>query len=311
MEVIEVDSRYYSQVFSKPSHVFNSAAFNAVNEYKCEQVYYLLFKDSKVRLGIVFGLRDQKLYSPFSAPFGGFEALYEDVKIQQIDEALEALHQWATTKKIEGIKIVPPPFFYNANFLNKSYNALIRSGFATTTIELNYQFPTVKFDEQYQTTIWYNAKKNLKKALQFGLTFEKIENKNGEQAYKIIQQNRSERGFPLRMTWEQVSETMSVVPVDIFLVKKEQENIAAAFVFHVTDSVVQVVYWGDLPQFSECKTMNFISYEVFNYYKQLGKKMVDIGISTVDSIPNHGLCEFKESIGCDMAIKTDFYKMLS
>ncbi len=311
MEVLEVDSKHYSEVFSKPSHVFNSADFSAVNGYKCEQVYYLLFKDSKVRLGIIFGLRAGKIYSPFSAPFGGFEALYEDVKIQQIDEALAALQQWATAKQFEGIKIVPPPFFYNANFLNKSYNALLRAGFEATTVELNYQFPLVKFDEQYQSTIWYNAKKNLKKALQFGLTFEEIDPEKGEVAYKIIQQNRSERGFPLRMTWEQVLETMSVIPVDVFLVKKEQETIASAFVFQVTDIVVQVVYWGDLPQFSEYKTMSFISYQVFNYYKSLGKSMVDIGISTVDSIPNHGLCEFKESIGCDMAIKTDFYKKLA
>ena len=62
--------------------------------------------------------------------------------------------------------------------------------------------------------------------------------------------------------------------------------------------------------FSEFKTMNFLSYEVFKYYKENGIKVVDIGPSTEDSIPNHGLCEFKESIGCDLSPKYSFYKKI-
>lgn len=311
MEVIEVDSKEYAEVFSKPSHVFNSAAFNAFNANKSEQVYYLIFKDTKVRLGIIFGRKENIVYSPFSAPFSGFETVSNDIRLPQIDAALIALNEWAIEKKFDGIKIVPPCFFYAPNFLNKMYNCLIRAGYDLENTDINHQFPTYKIEEAYQENLWYNAKKNLKKALQYGLTFEKIANKEGELAYDIIAQNRAQRGFPLRMTWEQLSATMDIIPVDVFLVKKEQENIASAFVFHVTDTIVYIVYWGDLPQYSEFKTMNFISYHVFKYYKEQGKVFVDIGISTVESIPNPGLCEFKESIGCDSSIKTEFFKKLN
>jgi len=104
---------------------------------------------------------------------------------------------------------------------------------------------------------------------------------------------------------------MQVVPVDFFLVKKETDDIAAAVVFHVADGIVQVVYWGDLPAYAECKTMNFLSYHLFEYYQKKGIRIIDIGPSTENSIPNHGLCEFKESIGCSIGIKTEFYKSLS
>ena len=122
MEILEVDANQYAEIFSKPYHFFNAAEFNAINAYKCEQVFYLIFKDSKPRLGIIFGLRDNKLVSPFSAPFGGFESTNDDIRLQQIDAALEVLITWATTKKIEGMRIVSPSFFYNENFLNKVYN---------------------------------------------------------------------------------------------------------------------------------------------------------------------------------------------
>jgi len=78
----------------------------------------------------------------------------------------------------------------------------------------------------------------------------------------------------------------------------------------VAEETVQVIYWGDLPQFSEYKTMNFLSYNIFKHYKEAGIAMIDIGPSTEDSIPNYGLCEFKESIGCDINIKTEYFKKL-
>lgn len=310
MEILEVDSVYYSQTFPKTAHVFNNVAFNAVNEYKCEKVYYLLFTDTKVRLGIIFGVRNNKLVSPFSAPFGGFEPLDDDIRLQYLDMALTALKIWAIEKKIEGIRIVQPSFFYAPNFLNKTYNCLYRAGFESANIELNYHFSTDKLNKDYETSIWYNARKNLKRAMQSGLVFEKLESENAKMAYDVIARNRKERGFPLRLTWEQVQETMTVITADFFLVTKAQAAVGAAIIFHVSKDIVQVIYWGDLPQYSEFKTMNFLSYNIFKHYKELGISIIDIGPSTENSIPNHGLCEFKESIGCDISIKTEFYKKL-
>jgi hypothetical protein len=312
MEILEVNDQLYGQSFAQTAHVFNSAAFNALNAYKCEQVYYLLFKDSKVRLGLILGVREGKLISPFSAPFGGFEATSVDVRLQTIDLALEALTAWAKSKKYIGIRIVQPPFVYGSDLLNKFHNCLYRSGFVSQNIELNYQFETAKFTEDYaMKVLWYNARKNYKRSLQAGLEFVPLLPQDGQQAYDIIALNRQQRGFPLRMTWAQVQETMTAVQVDFFLVKKESDDIAAAVVFHVADGIVQVVYWGDLPAYAECKTMNFLSYHLFEYYQKHGIRIIDIGPSTEHSIPNHGLCEFKESIGCSIGIKTEFYKELN
>jgi len=310
MEVLEVDSIAYAAAVPNPSHIFNAAGFNALNASKCDSVYYLLFKDSKIRLGIILGVRNNILNAPFSAPFGGFESTFSDTKLQQIDAALTVLNDWAESKNFEAIRIVLPSFFYNSNFLNKVHNCLRRASYETVNVELNYHFSTAKLDDNYLKEIWYNALKNLKKSQSFGLTFERLDSKLGQNAYDIIALNRSTRGFPLRMTWEQVEKTGEIISIDYFVVKKEAIGIAAAIVFHVAKDIVQVVYWGDLPEFSEYKTMNFLSFHVFKYYKDQGIGIVDIGPSTEDSIPNFGLCEFKESIGCDITTKTAFTKKL-
>lgn len=310
MEILEVTPEVFDATFPNPNHIFNSGAFSKLNESRFEKVYYLIFKDTKTRLGIILGLRDQVLLSPFSATFGGFEFGNEDVKLYQIDSTLQSLFNWAKAKKYTGIKIIPPPFFYKEDFLVKVTNCMYRAGFETQNIELNYHFQTANLSETYEADIWYNAKKNLKKANSFGLIFEKLHANQGKLAYDIIAQNRSERGFPLRLTWEQLVNTMSVIPMDFFLVKTATQTIGAAIVYHIAPSIVRIIYWGDLPQFSEYKTMNFLSYQLFKYYKEQGIKMIDIGHSTVDSVPNNGLCEFKESIGCSIGLLYEFYKKL-
>ena len=68
MEIVAVDQREYSRIITNPYHIFGSAGFNHVNEAKCDSVHYLLFKDSKYRLGIIGGIRNNVFLSPFSAP---------------------------------------------------------------------------------------------------------------------------------------------------------------------------------------------------------------------------------------------------
>jgi len=204
--------------------------------------------------------------------------------------------------------MVLPPVFYNPNFIAKVNNSLFRAEYENKNLDINYQFHTKNVDESYLASLWHNARKNLRRAIKSELSFEKLAKKDGELAYNIISENRKQRGFPLRMQWEQVLETTTIIPADFFIVKKEAITIASAIVFHVSKNVVQVIYWGDLPEFSNYKTMNFLSYQIFSYYKEIGISSVDIGPSTEDSIPNHGLCEFKESIGCDLSLKYSFYK---
>jgi hypothetical protein len=310
VEILEVTPEVFDATFPNPNHIFNSGAFSKLNESRFEKVYYLIFKDTKIRLGIILGLHDGILLSPFSATFGGFEFVSEDVKLYQIDSALESLFNWAKAQKHIGIRIIPPPFFYREDFLAKVTNCMYRAGFETQNMELNYHFQTAKLSETYEKDIWYNAKKNLKKANSFGLVFEKLDISQGKSAYDIIAQNRSERGFPLRLTWEQLINTNTVIPMDFFLAKTAKETIGAAIVYHIAPSIVRIIYWGDLPEFSEYKTMNFLSYQLFKYYKEQGIKMIDIGHSTVDSVPNNGLCEFKESIGCSISLLYEFNKKL-
>jgi hypothetical protein len=308
MEIIEVTAQEYSEVIVTPYHIFGSAIFNNLNSSKCDEVFYLLFKEVKFRLGFICGRKEIVLYSPFSAPFGGFSFISSDVRIQYIEDAVKSLKQWARLKGFRSINITLPPSFYNGSFIAKQINCLWREEFGISEIELNHSFELSFFNEKYSDLIWYNARKNLRISLNAGLQFISCSNDDEKiAAYEIIAQNRKNRGKPLRMKWQQVSETISIINADFFVVKNiEDHAIASAIVFHISNTVVQVIYWGDLPNYSELKPMNFIAYKIFEHYKLDGKMIVDIGYSTENSIPNYGLSEFKESIGCTVSPKYNF-----
>lgn len=313
MEIAEVDAREFSLVMDQPYHVFAGSPFTELNSAKVERVYYLLFRDSKYRLGITFGRRDNELHSPFSAPFGGFLFLQEDVKIHQIEGAVEALLHWAGDKGVNTIRVTLPPSLYHSSFIAKQMNVLYRYGFGTAELNLNYAFATEKFTTDYSRHIGHNARKNLKKALENDLRLKECRTIEEQQlAYHVIKKNREGKGFPLHMSWEQVVATCAIIKADFFRVETSQaESIASAIVFHVSKGIVQVIYWGDLPAFTHLKTMNFLAYELFRHYVEQGIHVIDIGPSTEKSKPNHGLCEFKESIGCTVGTKFTFSKQLT
>ncbi len=312
MEIVAVSEKEYTRIITNPYHIFGSAGFNNVNADKCDSVHYLLFKDSKYRLGIIGGIGNNSFLSPFSAPFGGFSFLQEDVRISYIDEAIILLNKWAKTRELSGIKITLPPTIYQESFLAKQINSLYRNGFHIDKTDLNYAYQLASFTQEYPSSIWYNARKNLKIALANNFSFKKaVLEVEKETTYNIIRQNREARSFPLRMTWQQVQTSAAVIPADFFLVENEAAvAVAAAIVFHVASGIVQVIYWGDLPEYANLKTMNFLSSKVFEHYHQLNLNIIDIGPSTEDSIPNYGLCEFKESIGCSISCKFSFSKIL-
>ena len=309
MELIISTAEEYKNIFPSPYHIFNDANFAQLNEAKCDEVVYLLFKDKKYRLGLTAGIRNNILHSPFSAPFGGFSFQKEDIQISTIETAEKLLTQFCMVKKLSGIKLLVPPIFYAETFLAKYMNVLYRHGYQTTNLDLDF-YIDLKKTAVYENSIWYNAKKNLKIANNNDLTFEKVGAEELVLVYEIIKQNRAFKEKPLNMSIEDIKATMNIIPTELFLTKYNNSAIASAIVFRVNSHILYIPFWADLPGNLELKPMNLLSAKIFEYYRDKGDAYVQIGISTENSVPNYGLCEFKESIGCTITPKFMLTKSL-
>lgn len=302
MTIEEVTYQEYSQLFPKPNVAFDSVDFAELNHHKVSAVRCLAIKDNKLRFGVILGEREESFSTPFSAPFATFSCNKSE-KIEHYEAALESLKCFSR-QEAKPIRFVLPPSIYGSRMM-KQFFAMQRVGGTVLYTDVNYHYSLNRYCcfEEY---LERGAKKSFHNSKNIGFVFEHLDafdSNHVERAYRVIQQNRLERGYPLRMSLQDVIDTIKIIPADFFVMSYKGKDVAAAQVFHVTDDIAQVIYWGDLQEFSHLRTMNFFTYKLFGYYYETKTKVLDIGPSTEHGVPNYGLCEFKENIGCELSLK--------
>jgi hypothetical protein len=312
MEICEISFEDYSEFFHDSSVCYGTHEFNELNAAKCERIHYLCASNKKFKMGIVGGRKDGVFASPFSAPFCGFVFSGDHMHMNYVDEAISLFVDWVRNQGLSEIRIVLPPHIYDESAVSKVTSSLLRAGFIVDNVDLNYYYSLDVFDENLDSLMHYNARKHLKKALNLDLGFFQCQTEpEKELAYEIIRKNRAARGFPLKMSMDDVMNTSTVVKSDFFLVRDKFEvPVAAAVVFHVTERIVQVIYWGGLPEYNHLRSINYLAYRLFDFYRDAGKTIVDVGPSSEKSVPNYGLCDFKESLGCQVVSKMSFVQYL-
>jgi len=295
-----------------PQIFYNTMNFNNFNKDKAKKVRYLLFKDNKYRFALCVGEKNNNFLIPFSAPFASFVPLKKFWKLSELYNAVSAFDEFAKNENINKILFTLPPSIYDNTFVSSLQNVLIQNGYKVKQQELNYSLKLDKEIEDYKKILPSNGRKNLNIALKNKnikiLHCKNINQKS--QAYDIIAINRNFRGYPLRMTWEQVKNTIALVPHNFFILENENKAIASAIIFHITNEIAQVIYWGNIPDFSEFKPMNYLAYYLYGFYHDMNFEYLDIGPSTENGVPNFGLCDFKQSIGCDVSAKFVLEKIL-
>lgn len=310
MDVIEITPKEYEALTPNECFCYSKSTFSELNKSKADQVSYFLIQDHKPRFLLTVGKKEGSSFCPFSAPFGMLLTVKKDPGIKDYWEAIQSLDDYFHKIGIKSMRFVLPPFFYCKEELDLLISALYGNGYKISWIDINYQFDLKKLDvTKYLDNIAYNAKKNLKIAIQMNLKLKLCKTEKEKLiAYTIIRKNREAKGYPLRMSFQQVMETSEQVAHDFFLVVDEKKHIASAVVFHVNHCIAQVIYWGDRPGYSNKKPINFLAYELVKYYQDKNFAYLDIGPSTEYGVPNMGLCDFKASIGCETDTKFTFQK---
>ncbi len=300
MEIFELSATEYENMIKEDIPVFSRSAFLELNKDKVEKIHYIVGKDRKARFLFAIGEKNREWYAPFSAPFSNIIFLRKNTSMESIWEFINALVEYVRSLGAKLLEVYLPADVYGYQNNACVLNAMFGNGFQVIYQDVNYSFDLTRFSsETYADIMQHNARKNLRIGLECGNELIKCEDEQSKrEAYNIIRINRMSRGFPLRMTEEQVMETIQIVDHDFFIVKNHEQLIAAAVVYRVTHNIAQVVYWGDVPNTAQYKPINFLSYKLLCYYKEIKFDMLDIGISTEYGQPNYGLCNFKESLGC-------------
>lgn len=315
MEILRVSPEEYEKLVPDRRVFFNEPRFTELNRDKADDVYYLIFMlNASARFGLILGRRGDVAAAPFSAPYSYPVSIKADCKQETIDEALTALEAFCLGEGIHELRFIFPPFFYDEHQLSGWVNAFYRGKYDVVNLDLNYALDLKKLNvdvDAYGQMITQKGRKGLRKAIKNGMIITKCETEEQfREAYDIIQLGHSAKGFPVKLSFEQLRATTALVPHDAFLVKYQGVTVVGEYLYRVNDRIVQGIYTGTHPDYIEANGMNLLTYHTIRYYGDLGYEILDKAAATEDSVPNYGLCNFKESVGCKRSLKFSFAKKL-
>jgi len=304
--MFEVDFKTYNHYFPTNPHPFISEPFIELNKEKTQRIVCLIEKIQKPVLGLIAGLDNGILKSPFSAPFGGFHFRKEIMYISEIDNFISSLKEYIISQGIKGIEITLPPDIYHPTFNAKTVNSLIRNGFQFKIPDITGWINLQQFKKAFAQK---NSREYYRQAIRNKLVFSQVfEQKEQQEIYDLIYQNRAQFGRPIFMTLQDILDTSNLWPADFFKVTTDDGNILASAIFYRNHpEIIYAVFWGDKEIARPLRAMDFLAFNLWSYYKDLGFKYIDVGISTEEGIPNEGLIRFKETHESNSSLRYKFF----
>jgi hypothetical protein len=304
-ELRNVGAEEYEKFFPTDPNPFVSDQFISLNAHKVDRIVRLVQDADKVQLGLIAGIKDNVLLAPFSAPFGGFHHKGKSIYTSVIESFVSDLQSFAIHSGIKEIRITLPPDMYCNRTNAKLTNVLMRKGFQTGIPDITNHIDLKRFKNVFthnSSRTYYNQ------AFNKGLSFAETNIESDKKAiYDLIVENRIRYDRPIHMSFEDVLNTANLFPTDFFkIVNADQEIIAGAMMYRFHKDIVYALLWGDDLKGRSDRAMDFLVFNLWSHYKAAGFHYIDLGISTVEGIPNEGLLRFKETHECQSSLRFHF-----
>ncbi|WP_430809887.1 MULTISPECIES: hypothetical protein [unclassified Carboxylicivirga] len=303
--LIEIDYNTYCDLFPDQRNPFITSCFIELNRFKADELVCLVEEVDKPEMGLIAGVKDKNLLSPFSAPFGGFHYKKENIYVDRIDAFISSLKRYFYDNTNEQFQITLPPDIYTPSFNAKCISSFVRSGFTYQIPEITSWVDLRLFNNRYKQK---NSREYYRQSLRNKLVFDSISSAEEQEiAYGIIKQNRARYDRPIFMTLEDIRRVKKIWAVDFFKVTSPDGLMVASAIFYRFHSdIVFALFWGDNEHGRSLRAMDFMLFNLWKHYKELSYKYVDLGISTEQSIPNVGLLRFKETHEAISSLKYSF-----
>lgn len=291
--------------------IFSSYSFFEIHKTEASSYFTLTNNSSNELVGIChFSSSDQSTFrSPFRGTFAGFELKKFDSQLLQF--FIREVELFLLKKGAKQIIVNSAPFIHNLPIQSHMFNSFLNDGYKIYSHEINHSIYLKEID--LVSSMQKSARKRYNKCMRDGFTFRQVTTKSEIQnVYNIIAVNRESKGYSISMSFDQIMRMQEAFPLNLYFFETShhRELVASGICIKLSHEILYVFYWGDLPGYEQHSPIIFLASGIYEFARKNGFKILDIGTSTQNGIPNQGLIKFKENLGFMASLKLAYSKNL-
>lgn len=295
--------------------LFNRDAFHALNLRPGQRVVRADHHHEGRLVGSLVGVRDGDVVTcGHSAPFGGPDLVRESETAANVVALVGHAVVEMEADGVREIRVRARPAFYSGSETAVQF-ALLNHGFRVASCELSFHIDLEPLDDidAYVAGLRSPARR----ALRHGLAepFALREAESGDDAlwdagYDLLAANRAAKGRRLALDAGYVGAARDAFPDRIRMAVLEHAGrpCAAALTYRVLPGRELVVSWGDAAHDLPRSPMNVLAHAMVARALGEGVRSLDLGVSSIDGVPDQGLIQFKRSVGARESLRLDLVR---
>lgn len=291
---------------------FNSADYFRESQGERQLLFYLKRSGaSRTEALVRFTVQDGTAFSPLKAPFGAFEFRSELPSETLRGFVRHVVHALEEREGINRIVIKSYPVCYREAEALQMKEILTEEGFRVVTEEVN-QHITVS-DRPLAERFHTSEHRRLKKCLDAGFMFLEEEKPDVGELYALLKLSRERKNFPVSVTEARLRQMLYALPerYRAFTVRDGTRLAAFAVGVVINRDILYHFIPAHHPDYDAVSPACMLTEGIYRWCQIKSKKILDLGISSVEAQLNEGLYRFKRHLGAEASPKFSFEKVLS
>jgi len=294
------------------SSIFNTTEFFGLHNNGSGMFFHLGLGEPFETVGVVhFTEIEPGIFrSPARGTFGGYE-FNRPLRLEVIEQFVDEVESTLRERAARRIELSSPPDYFDPSHSAVLSNVLQRRGYVPEIPELAY---LLRVDtEPLWDKLRASRRQRIHRCQKRGITARRLGADSAKDVYDVIQQNRNAKGFPMTMSFDAIREMIRVFSERLVFFGAFEGDllIASSICVKVSDAVLYVFYWGDLPRHERFSSVTLLAQCIYEYAQSGGFKLLDCGTATRNGEPIYGLVSFKREIGCFPSAKPTYVKNLA
>ena len=268
---------------------------------KFDDASFIFYDKNNIKSVFTGAIINNTLYSHPGASFGGFVS--NTMSFKSYSEMVALLINYAKTKNLEKIIIIPPPFIYYTYYNEAMEYALYNQNFEVVEYYISSFIP---LDKDFKKHVHTRKKRYIKKMMP------EVEIKISadiDSFYPILINNKAKHKVEPTHTLTELKVLMKKFPEKIKLLLSYKNNtvIGGALNF-ITNKNTSILFYNMIDyDYQDLQIGSLQIYQSLKWAKENKLNYLDIGVSQLYKkniiVPHNSLIHFKEQFGAQAMIR--------